>query len=369
MARDADTRRAGPPRRILHVFSTFKVGGPQVRFAALVAGLGADFEHVVIAMDGDYSAREHLPAGATVAFADAPKARGLLGRLAAYRRDVARRAPGMLVTYNWGAIEWAAANLGAPVPHLHIADGFGPEEAERQLSRRVWFRRIVLPGARVVAPSLKLRDIAIQSWKVKPAKALYIPNGIEPRDRYQTCLRDLAPDLAPELPRIVWAGAMRREKNLIRLLRAFSPLRGQASLVMIGDGPERAAVEQEIEALGLAAHVRLVGQRTDARDLIMQCDVMVVSSDTEQMPLAVLEAMDAGLPIASTDVGDVWSMVAAENRAFVVEASDAALTQALRDLVADKALCARLGAANRQRARTEFSLRGMCAAYRNVFAG
>jgi glycosyltransferase involved in cell wall biosynthesis len=365
MARGADTATA--TRRILHVFSTFKVGGPQVRFAALVAGLGPGFEHVVIAMDGDYAAQAYLPKGAPVELAEAPRGKGLFGRLSAYRKEIARRAPDLLVTYNWGAIEWAAASLGSPVPQVHIADGFGPEEAQRQLRRRIWFRRLALQGARVVAPSLKLRDIAVGDWSVPPAKVLYIPNGIEACDRYRTPLAELAPGLPADRPRIVWAGAMRREKNLLRLLRVFQPLSGQASLVLIGDGPERAAVEREIAELGIADSVRLVGHRTDARDLIMQCDLMAVSSDTEQMPLAVLEAMDAGLPVASTDVGDLRNMLAPENRMFVVS-SDEALSAALRQLVADAELRRRLGAANRARARSEFSLDGMCASYRRLFA-
>ena len=358
---------ATPTRRILHVFSTFKVGGPQVRFAALAGGLGPGFEHVVIAMDGDYAAQAYLPETAPVALAPAPRRKGALGRISAYRREIARRAPTLLVTYNWGAIEWAAANLGSPTPHVHVADGFGPEEAERQLSRRVWFRRLVLQGSRVVAPSLKLRDIAVGSWSVAPGKVLYIPNGIEPCDQYRTRLQELAPDLPSDRPRIVWAGAMRREKNLMRLLRAFKPLCDEATLVLIGDGPERAVVEREVAALGIADGVRLMGHRTDARDLIMQCDLMALSSDTEQMPLAVLEAMDAGLPIAATDVGDVQSMVATENRSFVIEASDAELTTAMRRLVTDASLRARLGEANRRRARTDFSLQGMCDAYRALF--
>jgi len=362
----ADMGRAAP-RRILHVFSTFKVGGPQVRFAALAAGLGRDFEHVVIAMDGQYAARDHLVPDAPVAFADAPEASGLLGRLSAYRREIARRAPTLLVTYNWGAIEWSLANIGSGTPHVHIADGFGPEEAERQLPRRVWFRRIALQGSRVIAPSLKLRDLAVKTWSVAPDRVLYVPNGIAPCDDFSTQLQDLLPDLAADRPRIVWAGAMRGEKNLPRLIRAFAPLRDEATLVLIGDGPEREAVEREIGVQGLAPHVRLVGQRQDVRDLVMQCDLMAVSSDTEQMPLAVLEAMDAGLPVASTDVGDVRSMVAPENRAFVIDADDAKLTAAMRELVADKALRARLGEANRRRARTEFSLEGMCGSYRAIF--
>lgn len=355
------------PRHILHVFPTFEVGGSQMRLTHLVRGLGADYRHTILAMHDRFGAREYLDQYAPVELGLAPQARGLLSRLSAYRGEIARRAPDVLVTYNWGAIEWAAANVGSSVPHVHIVDGFGPDEASRQLRRRVLARRILLQGSTVVAPSTKLRDIAINTWGVSPRRAVYIPNGIDPQDRFATRLSALIPDLPEGRPRIVWAGAMRREKNLSRLLRAFSPLRDQATLVMIGDGAERAGAEREAEALGVAGSVRFVGQRKDARDLIMQCDLLAMSSDTEQMPIAVLEAMDAGLPIASTDVGDVQAMVSPENRMFVVS-SDEALSAALRQLVVDGGLRQRLGQANRRRARSQFSLEGMCTSYRSLFA-
>ena len=355
------------PRHILHVFPTFEVGGSQMRLTHLVRGLGADHRHTVLAMHDNFACREHFDAGAPVEFALAPRGRDLLSRLAAYRGEIARRAPDVLVTYNWGAIEWAAANLCSAVPHIHIVDGFGPDEAKQQFARRVWARRVLLKGSRLVAPSTKLRDIAINTWGVPARRALHIPNGIDPRDGFATRLESLASDLPADRTRVVWAGAMRREKNLTRLLKAFSPLRDQATLILIGDGVERATAEAQARALGVADSVRFLGQRRDARDLIMQCDLLALSSDTEQMPIAVLEAMDAGLAVVSTDVGDVEAMVSTENRMFVVS-SDDAFGAALHQLVIDQGLRRRLGSANRRRARLQFSLDAMCAAYRSVFA-
>lgn len=125
----------------------------------------------------------------------------------------------------------------------------------------------------------------------------------------------------------------------------------------------RAAVDQ----LGLGEHVRLLGHRNDARDLIMQADIMALSSDTEQMPLAVLEAMDAGLPVAAVDVGDVRQMVSAENRPLVTAVDDEALMAAMRTLIGDPVLRADLGARNRARARSDYSLSSMVAAYGSAF--
>jgi glycosyltransferase involved in cell wall biosynthesis len=166
--------------------------------------------------------------------------------------------------------------------------------------------------------------------------------------------------------RIVWSGALRREKNPLRLLQAFAPLREKALLLIVGDGPERERVASEARALGLGEAVRLLGLRRDARAIINQCDILALSSDTEQMPLAVLEAMDAGLPVASVDVGDVRRMVSAENRPFVVGRTPQALGCALAALVDDAELRRRIGAANRVRAAEAYDARSMVRAHREL---
>ncbi len=356
------------PLRILHVFSTFKVGGPQVRFAELAKGFGGLFSHTVIAMDGNYDAAGHLPPGANVVLGGPVNAGGsLLERLWRYRRDIAARAPDLLITYNWGAIEWVMANATLGTPHIHVEDGFGPEEADRQIPRRVWTRRLALRRSQVIVPSLVLKDMALKVWKLAPGRVHYIPNGIEPCDRYSTDIDELGLDLPRGLPRIAWAGALRREKNLVRLLRAFAPLKNKAVLLIIGDGPEHGAVLREAERLALSSGIRLLGRREDVRDILMQCDILAISSDTEQMPLAVLEGMDAGLAVVATRVGDVEQMVAEENRPYVVNGSDSELGAAMRALVADAARRKEIGAKNRQRMRQAYSARDMIASYQTLF--
>jgi glycosyltransferase involved in cell wall biosynthesis len=286
-------------------------------------------------------------------------------RLSHYRREIAARSPGLLVTYNWGAIEWAMANAMLGTPHIQIEDGFGPEEKDRQIPRRVWARRLALRRSQIIVPSLLLRDLATQVWRLPERRVHYIPNGIEPRDGHSAQIGELG--LPGDLPRIAWAGALRREKNLIRLLRAFAPLKNEAVLLIIGDGPEREVVLNEAERLSLGSSIRLLGRREDVRDILMQCDVLALSSDTEQMPLVVLEAMDAGLAIASTDVGDVGHMVSEENRPYIVDRDDLELGGAMQALATDAAARKKIGAANRAHVRQKYLADDMIAAYRSLF--
>ena len=353
---------------ILHVFSTFKVGGPQVRFAALVEGLGGAFSHSVIAMDGNYAAAGLLPPAAKVAIGEKPPAGGsLMGRLKRYRREIRARAPDLLITYNWGAIEWALANASLDTPHIHLEDGFGPEEADRQFARRVWIRRLALWRSEVVVPSLVLRDMALRVWRLARNHVHYVPNGIVPRDRPVTDIDSLGLNLPRGLPRIVFAGALRPEKNLIRLLRAYALVKNDAALLVIGDGSEMEKLVREAERLSLGPHLHFLGRREDVRDIVMQCDIMALSSDTEQMPLVVLEGMDAGLPIVSTRVGDVEQVVASENRPYIVKRSELELGAAMGALVTDPAARKAVGAANRRRVRRDFLAADMIAAYGQLF--
>ncbi|SFJ89634.1 glycosyltransferase family 4 protein [Caulobacter sp. UNC279MFTsu5.1] len=354
---------------LVHVFPSFNIGGTQVRFAALAAALHARFRHTVVSLNGDYSAAVLVPPCAPVRYADPapPTPASLSARLSLYRAELATLKPDVLVTYNWGAMEVAFVNAFGGGPHVHMEDGFGPEEAVRQFTRRIWARRVALARSHVVVPSRTLQTIAIDTWRLGRRNVQHIPNGIAPQADYVTPLNSLRPKLPRGLPVIAWVGALRPEKNPLRLLRAFAPLKTRAALLVIGDGPERDAVVREGARLRLGGRLFLLGRRTDTRDLIMQSQILALSSDTEQMPFAILEAMAAGLPVASTDVGDVRDMVAAENRPFVVPPSEVDLSDALRALIADPALRESIGQANRARQRDLYALSTMVEAYGALF--
>jgi glycosyltransferase involved in cell wall biosynthesis len=354
------SNRARP--HIVHVFPGFGVGGSQVRLAAIVQGLGDEFSHTIVSLSGCFDAAPLLDKRADVRFAPLEATRGRLARLSLYRRRLADLKPDLLVTYNWGSIEFVLANIGRSTPHLHVEDGFGPEEAKGQFRRRIWARRLALSRSDLAAPSAALQNIATRIWKLNERRVHWIPNGIAERDVWSTSLESLRLGLPADLPIIAWVGALRAEKSPLRLLRAYAPVKDKAALLIVGDGPERAEIEAEIER-GDYANVRLLGYRKDARDIVMQSDILALSSDTEQMPIAVLEAMDAGLSVVSTDVGDVRRMVAPINARFVTS-SEEGLASGLSTLIADEALRRRIGDANRIKCRSDYSLGGMIDAWR-----
>jgi glycosyltransferase involved in cell wall biosynthesis len=276
-----------------------------------------------------------------------------------------------LVTGNWGAIEFAMANLPPLVRHLHVVDGFGPEERETQIRRRVLIRRLVLARGRVVVPSRNLERIATEVWKLPSRVVRYVPNGID--------LTRFAPvggeargrDARGGPPVIGTVAALREEKNLARLIRAFAIAANEqpARLVIVGDGPERASLAELAAKLGVADRVTFAGHRTDTPALYASFDLFALTSDTEQMPLSVIEAMACGLPVVSTDVGDVRAMVAPDNAAFVGARDDAAIATLLTRLLASPEQRASLGLANRAKAERDFDQQAMFAAWRGLWTG
>jgi glycosyltransferase involved in cell wall biosynthesis len=358
--------------RILHVFSTFAVGGPQRRFVQLAHRLGDRYHHAIRAMDGRADAASLLDADSPCEVQPLGFARGNpLVNIRGARRVLESLRPDLLVTYNWGATEWAAANYPRPVRHIHIEDGFGPEEADRQLLRRALFRRLVLNRhSTVVVPSQSLRRIALETWGLDPHRVRYIPNGI-PTAQFQ---READPSLCGfrgNGPVIGTVATLRREKALDRLISAFALVRAHvpARLVIVGDGPDRSRLEALAAERGLADQITFTGSLASPERILKAFDIFAMSSDTEQMPLSLLEAMAAGRAIASTDAGDIKAMVCEENRPFVVPKYDVALASMLMALLRDNELRNDLGAANRARAVAEFDEKQMVEAYDRLFAG
>ena len=355
---------------LLHVFPTFAVGGSQMRFAALANRFGTKFRHLVVAMDGRTECRERLREGLDIGFPEISlRPRDTLGNVLRFRALLRNVRPSRLVTYNWGSIECAMANWPGLAPHVHIEDGFGPEEANGQLRRRVLTRRYVLSRSTVVLPSRVLFRLASEVWKLDPNGLRYIPNGID-CDRFGT--KRLAPYAwQGTSPIIGTVAALRPEKNLMRLLEAFRKVRSAmpCRLLIAGDGPERVKLEHRASLLGIAEDVKFAGQIMETERIYGALAVFALSSDTEQMPTVVLEAMAAGLPVASTDVGDVREMVASENRPFVTSFDADDLAQAMLKLLSAPNEAAAVGAANRTVVRERYDQARMFAAYEAIFSG
>ncbi len=363
---------------LLHVFPSFATGGAQKRTIELANTILADKRHIFLSLDRDFGAASDLQGHvrhALLSVGCRQSGRPDLNNLKMFRRLMTERRPAALLTYNWGAIEAALANRIAPIcPHLHFEDGFGADEASgRQLPRRIWARRIALSGnSTIVVPSKTLLSVARSIWRFRSTRLRYIPNGID-CDRFTRREAGDVPKLRTSDDEILIGalGALRPEKNFSRLLRLFAEVKPgrPVRLAIVGDGGERPTLERLVAELGIAEDVLFTGDVAAPESILAQLDLFALTSDTEQMPYCVIEAMAAGLPIVATDVGDVRSMLSAANKPFIAPPKAENLLRAqLERLIDQPELRKTVGDQNRRRATERFDRRTMLERYHHLFA-
>ena len=362
--------------RLLHCHSTFSLGGKEARAVRLMNAFGERCEHVILsAMPDRLGAREAIDRAVRVSFpVDAPPLTGSptpgrLWRLARYMRDF-----DLVLTYNWGAFDAVMARrLFAPAlklpPLVHHEDGFNEDETQRLNPRRNLYRRFGLAAAcRLVVPSQRLERIARGAWGQSPVR---IANGVP-------VARFAGPPEAGAIPGferqpgevvIGTVAGLRAVKNLPRLVRAFAAMTHKAArLVVVGEGPESERIAAEARARGVAARVLMPGFLPDPARLIGHFDVFALSSDSEQFPISLIEAMAAGLPAVATAVGDVPEIVSEDNRPLIVDPSDEAAFAAALDSLSDRPDLRRaIGQANRERAGALFDEKGMITHYGRLY--
>jgi glycosyltransferase involved in cell wall biosynthesis len=360
--------------RILHLHSSFSLGGKEARAVRLMNLMGPRARHVIIsAVPQATGARDAIDRGIDVRFpADAPPLHGKpgLGRYRALARYMRRFD--LVLSYNWGSMDGVMAHrLFSPFrnlpPMIHHEDGFNEDESVRRNWKRSSFRRLALPTTEaLVVPSTLLERIAADEWG-KRRRVQLIRNGIDVAS-YAKGPAVPIPGFERREGEVVvgTVAGLRKVKDLPRLVRAVATLPPNVRLVIVGEGPEREAITAEAAACGIADRLVMPGFMAQPHKWIGHFDLLALSSQSEQAPIAVIEAMAAGLPVVSPDVGDVAAMVSGRNCPFIAS-DDAAFRKALASLAEDAELRARIGHANREVAAARFDESTMVAAYENLY--
>lgn len=366
--------------RILHLHSSFSLGGKEARAVRLMNHFGNAAEHVILSADpAAMSARDAIEPQIKVSFPDdAPSLQGKPGiaryvKIARYMQQF-----DLILSYNWGSMDGAMAHTmfaksyGLP-PLIHHEDGFNEDEFARLKTKRNWFRIIGLAKAyALVVPSATLETIALKTWQQPRSRVHRIANGIR-TSSYAYAPSPKALTGHEKKPGDLWIGTLaglRAIKNLPRLVRACADLPQHVKLVIVGEGPEREAIIAEATRLGMADRLILPGFRKEPWRFVGLFDIFALSSDSEQAPISVLEAMAAALPVAAPRIGDVANMVSRDNASLLPPAGDeAGLAALIQRLVDDKDLRISLGQANRARAKADFEEKTMLSAYGALYGG
>jgi glycosyltransferase involved in cell wall biosynthesis len=241
------------------------------------------------------------------------------------------------------------------VSHMHIENAFRPGRLARasQVALDDMTARLC---HWIVAVSDATRD-ALVAQGYPPARTLTVHNGIEARDR----ARPVTLEPKPPGPVLLQVGRLCDVKGQRELIASLPLLaRDDVTLLIAGEdleagGEYRNALERQADGLGLGDRVRFLGRRDDVPALLAAADVLVLPSSIEGLPLVVLEAMAAGVPVVATSVGGTPEAVVDGETGLLVPPGDVhALARALGELLGDPEQARRLGEAGRRRAREHF---------------
>lgn len=221
---------------------------------------------------------------------------------------------------------------------------------------------------RIAAVSYGVRSRLLAA-RVAAERISLIRNGISLKPFDVASSRQAAPD--QQICTIGLVGRLSREKRIDAFIRTAGLLSKDfpsSRFLIAGDGPEKEDLETLIHELGLTDRVRLLGQWHDMPSLYASFDVLVIASETEGLPMVLLEGMASGLPVVATAVGEIPAVVQeGETGILVRPGDDAALTGAVSKLLMDSALRLRMGRNARARAAAEFSADRMAADYIKIY--
>jgi glycosyltransferase involved in cell wall biosynthesis len=292
--------------------------------------------------------------------------RGLAQMLRARRVDVVHSHEFTMAVY--GAA--AARRVGL----RHVITMHGGRYFAAQWRRRVAMRWAARRSDALVAVSSATAEHLAGSLGLAPAAVTVIPNGIPFREGARdTVRRELG--IAPDELLLVAVGNLYAVKGHMILLQALSTLHRSGEqlpwrLAIAGRGDEEMPLRTFAEAEGLTDRVHLLGYREDVPDILAAGDVFVMPSLSEGLPLALVEAMSASLPVIASEVGGIPEVVEHEREALLTPPGDPdALADALRRVMRDESLRIALGGAARRRALSDFGVRTMGDAYERLYRG
>ena len=278
------------------------------------------------------------------------------------RQRLKELSPTVIIAHQYTPFFYSvlARGLTIKIPIVYVEHGrFYPD---RRKWRRFLFNRFLLRRDDViVAVGESVKQALIRKEGFPAHRISIVYNGVDVR-RFNGCFskRSYYRQLLGAGPQdVVVAHVARfdRLKDHFTAVSAFQHLRDiPIKLILVGDGPTRKDVENAIQNMNLKESVRLLGYRQDIPELLAASDIFLLTSLNEGIPVTIIEAMMAGLPVVATEVGGVSELVVKDETGLLVPPQNPGeIARALHRLAADSELRTRLGQAGRHRAETLFS--------------
>ncbi|MBQ5948148.1 glycosyltransferase, partial [Massilia sp. ST3] len=311
----AAAARPAPPL-VVHLIYRLDIGGLETLLVDIINRMPAhSYRHAVVCLTDytDFAQRITRPGVELVALHKQP---GLgLGIHLVLWRLLRRLRPAILHTYNFGTMEYAATGFAAGVPvRVHAEHGRDARDPEGLNPKHNLLRRCAAPFIdRIVPVSQDLRRWLGEVVGIAGRKLVLIDNGVD-TERFHPAPAGAAGVETwhddPDAFVIGTVGRLQDVKDQATLIQAFAELRRllphePLRLVLVGDGPLRAALEAQARDAGLGDSVRFAGARADVAPAMRGFSLFALSSIAEGTPVTLLEAMASGLPVVATAVGGI----------------------------------------------------------------
>lgn len=366
---------------VMHVLHRFDTGGLENGVVNLINHMPvAVYRHMVVALTEVTDFRLRLR-HADVQCLALHKAPGHGARLyPRLWRLLREHRPAIVHTRNLAALEMQVPAWAAGVPvRLHGEHGRDVGDLDGSSRRYQRVRRLYAPFvSHYIALSQDLAGYLTGAVGLAAARVTQVYNGVDAESFVPAAVpQSIAgcPFAAPGHWLVGTVGRMQAVKDQTLLARAFvralelqPSLRERLRLVMVGDGPLRAAAQQVLDSAGVAGLAWLPGERRDVSDVMRGLSCFALPSLAEGISNTILEAMATGLPVVATAVGGNPELVAQGRTGELVPAGDSeAMAQALVRLASDPEAAAQMGRAGRAEVERRFSLQAMVAAYQQLY--
>lgn len=239
--------------------------------------------------------------------------------------------PDLVMSYNWGATDsiWLSRILRIN-RIIHSEHGFNIDEYRKKNLKRHIIRFLLYRMSKIIiVPSYRLKKYMLNEYNLKNDKIMFIPNGVDteiyiPNDSDRKIKRK-ALGLTDKDFVIGFVGRLDPIKNFDLLLDIFSYCYNEDrnfKLLIVGDGQEKSYIENNCSRKNLSNNVIMVGEKNNVISYLRAFDVLLMTSYSEQMPMSIIESMSVGVPVVSSDVGEISSIIDHAENGFLFNLHD-----------------------------------------------
>jgi glycosyltransferase involved in cell wall biosynthesis len=358
--------------KILYVITRAERGGAQVHLVDMLANLPPEFKPIVATGERGYLCEECAKLGVPVRYVPGltqpvhplKDLRALVALIGLIRRE----KPDVVHAHTSKAglvARFAARITGAPAVFTAHTWSFAEGISAVQRGFAIPLERLAAGlGGKIITVSEANKEMALRRSVATTRSLVRIWNGI-PDVQYR------AKPGTREFTTLITVARFAPQKDHRLLLHALADVGGNWRLILAGAGPRRREVEVSAKRLGLIDRIDFVGDRSDIPQILSEADIFILPSKWEGLPLSILEAMRAGLPVIATDVGGVAETVTDGVTGYLTARDDVSdMRERIQTVMGNVELMRRLGRAGRRRYEKDFRLETMVektlAIYREV---